>query len=123
MEAIIAGKLFSKSKQEIKDWFDDRLGKSITIRLKKTPEPKTMVLAAQDVFSMSKKQSYAMYMNYLACLKRDAPMIHVMSTDITPKNVFIIYGYDASNPTKGSLVISENQISKNKEILVIDRKY
>ena len=123
METINAGELFSKSKQEIKDWFDDRLGKSITIRLKKTPEPKTMVLSAQDVFSMNKKQSYAMYMNYISCLDEDTPMIRVMSTDITPKNVLLIYGYNASNAAKGSLVISENQISKSKEIIVIDRKY
>lgn len=79
----------------------------------KTQESKRVALAAQSVFAISRKQAYAMYINYITC-GLDKQMT-VRETVVKNGKLFI-YGDCYDGIRQRNLVITMKMISKTKLI-------
>ena len=115
MESISYKNLFSNPEFTEK-WILENCGRGIIIRLKKTEMNKKFMEAIQSNFAKDKKQGYAMYMNYLNCLKREKPEIKLVSATKNQKGKLLILGFDMDSLKNDAMVISEDQILKKSDI-------
>ena len=115
MESISHKNLFS-SPEFTEKWILENCGKGIVIGLKKTEMNKKFMEAIQMNFAKNKKQGYAMYMNYLKCLKREKPEIKLVSAMKNQKGKLLILGFDMDSLQNDAMVISEDQILKKSNI-------
>ena len=108
----------NKTVEQVKEILDEFMLKGILmIPIAKQPVSKGIALAVQSTFAISKKQAYAMYMNYINC--GVGSEMRAKSTLIRNGKLFI-YGHCRDEVTQRNLAISMKMISKSRMISYVE---
>lgn len=119
MEQIPTTEFINWTKEQITDWFKQRIGKQIFVPVKKTSIGSAKGIATQKLFTHDSNKAYAMYLNYEHCISKENPSIRLKDMIISNnknKDIFMV-GYDAA--VFQNFVISLDEVPKHKHITVL----